>query len=923
MRRTFFFAVFALTAVAGLIRAQRNLPAGVRLSQPATTGQQEASARAYVRTALARRGLSNVSWALRRNGTLRFAAGFPIETHPGEPEAAALAFLGEYADLFSGPQLHFEVASVKTVGDYSLVRLQQAVEGVPVYGKDLVFTLDQQNAVRLVSANYEPVRSARKARVVGGEVAAARAVQAQVGGNRRAIGTHQVWFAENGILTPAWQVTVEDQEANGFPAHWSYVVSADTGDVLESHDLRLGQSRQAGGFVYPTNPLASDVVSVTLGNLANGVSLAGANAKVYSNLNVLLGLSAPGNYTALAMADSSGNYPYKPWDPRHAEVQLYWAMDRAAQNFKAVGYPGLGRALEGVTEFADCSSDGCAAQNNAFFNPQGFSGRGGLYIYYCRSGEVTYDTGIMFHEFTHAVVNDLVGPNQGSTFRALNEGTADYFASSFMEDAVFAPYAAMIWGMRTPYLRTPSNQNLYPRNLVGEAHLDGNIWSGALWDLRKTLGGARADTAVLLTIASISSSAEFYDAATAAVNVTALLYGHPAGAAAEKIFVSRGLLSAPAEFGADPHFLRAGALPVVDSIGPGTAASGVLADRQFRFFVPPSATSFALRLQGNSNRLVALLKHRSPVVVYDDGTTNADYISDITSQITFNVNESSDPEIQAGDYYLWVGHFNTQSSTEYAVFLDMQARSYSLTDFRFAEVIPNGSPVFGSMPNGPILNAREFLVRVPDGATALGLKVEGETDMDLYVKYGAPVFYNNQGFPEADVVRGSSSSSEVAILTRYTVPSLTPGTYAVGVYNADDTYPSHFKVTAVTLSDSASGPKLAGFAARTPVSMQFPGAFGAAILADTEYAIDVPAGSAGLHLSVTTDLDAQVYIRQGSAITFSKGWPVSDFSFKTRDRKSFDVTAASAMPLKPGRYYVWVANASDTAGQALLTYTLY
>src|SRR5207253_1476395 len=123
------------------------------LFHPAASPQQEAGARAYMRSALARRGLSNLRWGLRSNGTLRFAAGFPMQAHPGTPESAALAFLGDYSDLFGNPQPpHFEVASVKTVGDYTLVRLQESVDGIPVYGKDLVVTLDSQNAVKLVSA---------------------------------------------------------------------------------------------------------------------------------------------------------------------------------------------------------------------------------------------------------------------------------------------------------------------------------------------------------------------------------------------------------------------------------------------------------------------------------------------------------------------------------------------------------------------------------------------------------------------------------------------------------------------------------------------------------------------------------------------------------------------------------------------------
>ena len=194
--------------------------------------------------------------------------------------------------------------------------------------------------------------------------------------------------------------------------------------------------------------------------------------------------------------------------------------------------------------------------------------------------------------------------------------------------------------------------------------------------------------------------------------------------------------------------------------------------------------------------------------------------------------------------------------------------------------------------------------------------------MDLYLRYNSPVFYNNQGFPEADVVRASAASSEVAILTRNTVPNLTAGSYVVGVYNADDAYPSHFRVTAVTSTDPPASPKTVSLPARAPVSLQFPGASGAAILADTVLTIDVPQGTADLKLSLTTDLDARVYIRQGAPITFSKGWPVADFAFKTKDRKNFDVTSSSATPLKPGRYFVWIANASDAGGTVTISYTL-
>ncbi len=910
-------ALLVLAAGAGLVYAQRPLPLGP-LHQSSGQSQNRNTVSGGRSTS------SRPVWNFRPDGTLRVAHNLASRAYPGDPESAAHAFLRDYPEVFGSQPPDFEVSRVRPVAGFTLVRMQQTVEGIPVHGRDLVLMLDSNNAVRSASAHYTPSRPVAPQWRIGKDAAAAAALASKAGQDRQVVSANQVWFDDGGELAPAWQVFVQEAETEGLTSHWLHLVSAENGEVLETQDLRFGESRQAKAYVFPTNPLAGDVTPVSLGNLTPGTAyLFGSYAKVYSNLNVLLGFSPAGTVTAMAAADGSGNYPYLPMDPRHAEVQLYWAMDRAAQNFRSVGYPGLGRPLNGVTEWADCGPDGCAIQNNAYFDPLAFSGSGGLFIYYCRAGEPAYDTGVMFHEFTHSVVSDIVGITQGTTFRALNEGTADYFSDSFLDDPADTPYAALIWGMRLPYLRTAANQNLYPRNLVGEAHLDGNIWSGALWELRKLLGATRADPAVLLTIASLSSSAEFYDAAVAAVNVTGLLYGHDASAAAEQILTARGLLSASAAFGADPHFLRSGALPVVDSIAAADQGSGRLADRQFRFSVPLSGTSFKLRLMANNSKLIALLKHRSPVVVYDDGTTNADYISDVSSEIAFDVNQASDPEIQFGDYYLWVGHYNTQSSTEYAVYMDLQAAGNSLSDIRVTALTVNGSPATGSMPAGPILNSREFLVQVPENATALGIKVEGETDMDLYIRYASPVSYNNQGFPEADVVRATTASSEVAIVARNTVPNLAPGYYVVGVYNADERYPSHFRVTAASSSDPIGSPALAGLAARTPVSVTLPGALGAAVLADTELTIDVPDGTADLRLSFSTTLDAHVYLRQGKPISFSKGWPVADFSFRTRERKDADISTSSATPLKPGRYYLWIANASDTGGAVSVSYTLF
>lgn len=920
-KKVIVLAVLAVGLAPGQFRQQAE--AQLRLPQARVHPRGRAVQQAVMRLAGVGAPQAPV-FALRQDGTLRYAAGFAEATGAATPESAAQAFVRGHAGLFgSEPSPWLEVRKVQRIGDYSVVRLEQVVDGVPVHGHEAVLVLDQSNSIRIVSAHYAVVPARRAGWQIDREQATFKAMARSSGKSPQARLAERVWVADGEDLVPAWRVVTEEADRNSLPVHWCYLISADTGEVLEARDLRPGQSRTAKAAAFPINPLMGDPVAVTLEDLtSNSAYLFGSYAKVYSNLKALLGQSPAGRVEALAAADAAGNYPYVPMDPRHAEVQLYYSVDRAARNFKSIGFPDVGRPLEAVALWADCDANGCTTQNNAYFDPYGFSGRGGLFFYFNRNGEPSYDTSLVYHEFTHSIVNNIVGPYYGATFNSLNEGTADYFSSSFLADPVQMPYAALLWGMRLPYVRMVDNKNSYPRNLIGEPHMDGNIWSAALWDLRKLLGAAREDTGALLTIASLPPTAEFYDAAVAARNVTALLYGHSDARAAGELLAARGLLSETAALGASPRLLRSGALPVVDSIAPAGDGGGLLADRQFRFSVPPAATSVTLRIAGNG-KLVALLKHRGPVVVYNDGSTNADYITDIASQVTLRIDSNSDPEIQFGDYYLWVGHFNAQDTTEYGVVLDLQTPSYSLRDLRLSEVPVNGAPASGSMPAGPILNSREFLIRVPESATELGIKLEGETDVDLYLRAGQPVIYNNQGFPEAEVVRTTEESTEVAVLTRNTVPSLVPGDYVAAVYNYDATNPTHFRVTAVTTTNPAPRTDLVALPARTPGSLDFPRAYGAAVLADKQFILDVPAGTASMRLTLVTDLDARVYIRPDDPIVMSTGWPVASYSFKSMEGKSFEITTSSTAPLKPGRYYVWVANASDRPGLVSLSYTLY
>ena len=96
---------------------------------------------------------------------------------------------------------------------------------------------------------------------------------------------------------------------------------------------------------------------------------------------------------------------------------------------------------------------------------------------------------------------------------------------------------------RTPHcLRRLDGTKIYPRDLFGEVHRDGEIWSGALWDIRAALGDTRATTAIVEAQFDFTPDTSFHAAALATVAAAQRLYGTPAANSVRAAFVARGIL---------------------------------------------------------------------------------------------------------------------------------------------------------------------------------------------------------------------------------------------------------------------------------------------------------------------------------------------------------------------------------------------
>lgn len=864
---------------------------------------------------LGRKAEPPVRLHMRHNGSVRAAGGFQSRSYEGAPTEVAAAFLGEYRLLLGNPdKLSYEVQAAHKLENNSYVRLQQIIDGIPVLGGEVVVHVNATNAVEGLTANYHPQLVTRGDWALDKDqaIASARAAKPMtVDGD---ITAERFLLPRGDTAAPVWRIVFPSREPLG---DWEFLVSAENGEILRVENLMSGQTQ---GFAFPSNPVKGRVQQVPLDNLAPGATLTGVYNKVYSYLRNLLGLVGPNVPNQFATA-SNGNFPYPPSDPRFSEVQLYYGMERAYARFRALGFPGFGRPLEGMALYKDYDevTGRFFGQNNAFYSPTQFSGRGGLFFYLTpRNLDVSWDSDVIFHEYTHAVVRFFVDPFRGSVFGALNEGTADYFSDSFQDDPDSGEFVALIFGKRLPFLRTANNDNRFPENVVGEIHADGNIWSGALWDVRTRLGADRADRIAINALARMSGDFEFFDAAVAATLAAKSLYGDTVANQVADIMVSRGIGDDLAETASEAITLRSG-VGVPGRISAAPPATELLGAQQFRIEVPHLADALRVQVVASGN-VRFYVRYRAPIG-FQNGAFVYEQLSTPGTNIAGSLTLESVPEMQKGTYYVGVSNLTTRP-VDYSITATVLGGS--LTANPRTTVLTPGVSAAGSAPSGPFLASRQFAIDVPSTAPGVTVSLSGDRDVDLYVKYGSPVYINSQGYPDADLVAETPGSTELVTLGTRTIPNVRPGRYYIGVYNYSSSGTARYSVNATLGGPPAAATQVRALApdANGQVSLS-PANGPTGLLADVQFAITVPANTSSLRLEVNTSLDVDILIRRGSTVVFRDGRPLFDHGFTPAPgANTYAINSDSAPPLQAGTYYVAIANWSASGGQVSVRYSL-
>jgi MYXO-CTERM domain-containing protein len=515
-------------------------------------------------------------------GLVSVAGRFPA---PGASiEAAAVAAVQKAAPAAASAELG-AVQTVELAGGERVLKIPQLHRGLPVARRGVAVTFGADGVARHVVTRLEDDLPALVAPAVSRADAALAAARRTGLRADPAQPLLVIWPTADGNKL-AWAVA--PAAIPGTPYVPVVILDAATGEVIVHYNASVGLDQAS---VYPTNPVKSPALAmVTLPVTAGSTTL--QNSLVVSQNCIdkhhtisLMGFNVHTcDLVQTAAPDANGDFltaPGMDTDPEDtfSEISMFHHVNRAYTFFRGfkptldvnAGTPiptisnlrvPQGLASFDLTKLGDPNLPLDPFQN-AFFSPANplfgavFNISGGaMYFGQGPKKDYSYDGDVIYHEFTHSVVNvtlQLVGTPHMDAFGAsqspgaMNEGLADFFSSAIAGDPDVGEYATQDIAPGTTAIRTLDNKDTCPKDIGGEVHQDSTLFSGALWDARKALSAtdqAQFDGAVF-TAMNMSATGDlgYEDMAKLITDaLTASPLGKPAADALTAAFTAHGVL---------------------------------------------------------------------------------------------------------------------------------------------------------------------------------------------------------------------------------------------------------------------------------------------------------------------------------------------------------------------------------------------
>lgn len=441
------------------------------------------------------------------------AFGTPIPVFGMDPQTKAMNFITSKLSAFNIPvsELNFTGSGVSE--NYQYVHFNQIHAGLKVLNSDVYVKLTPSGKVVTFGCDVFNDISISTTPIISGSdaVTFARAgildavVQSTLNSALFILPIPE--FKKNNYKL-VYEVTVETEDAQGIPAKYLTLVDATNGAIISRTNKVLHYGAHPApvlappaatdititGTVYPTNPYDPALVK-PLRNLkmVEGGSTYNTDSVGYVGLpsssptsvtfsleglwsKVRTGTTTP-TFTATANPGTN-TYSFNA-SANIREISAFYHVN-IVHDYMKTKFPAFTDMDNPLQTNVDITTATC----NAFYNgiSINFYASGGGCNSLAQVGDVVY------HEYGHGI-NDKFYASQGGSFDngAMGEGYADIWALGITA----SPILGIGFDDTDPTVvvrRYDINKKVYPQDLVGEVHADGEIIAGAWWDTNLNFG---------------------------------------------------------------------------------------------------------------------------------------------------------------------------------------------------------------------------------------------------------------------------------------------------------------------------------------------------------------------------------------------------------------------------------------------------
>jgi hypothetical protein len=443
-------------------------------------------------------------------------------------------------DLAIPTSTNFRTDRIQTLAGSSHVRFMQTVKGIPVFRGDVVVSLNSANEVSMVLNNSKTNLQVSSVEPVFGNARAIALARAHLNVKGRTTGKQDnaelmIYRSGDAVDHLAYSVSITTEDPMG---DWQIFVDAQTGAILDVEDRFVNERFQGSGYVYISDPLSVSNKTYNTPGFADYGDADTDSLTAYRTLVTLDSLTFEDNVYKLKGPYCNVTDIESPTDPYYfgATTPTGFTATRSSQDFEAtMVYYHVSTAYKHLLDLGfrvpsleqiRLDPHGFLGQDNSHFSPSGnwiAWGEGGV--------DDAEDADVIWHEYGHAIMYNIIDNWGGGECGALGEGFGDYWAGSYSrslnqwDPAAYQSNWVFNWdGHNTFWLgRRLDDTRTYPFGGL-EIHNAGQIWSSALMGILGDLGREIADRLVIQSFYYLGSGTTGSDAAQAIIQADRDLY---------------------------------------------------------------------------------------------------------------------------------------------------------------------------------------------------------------------------------------------------------------------------------------------------------------------------------------------------------------------------------------------------------------